>query len=154
MPRASPTGRAGGRGRHHGDGTFDPEETKRHISISAAVAPIEWKQKRLNIIDVPGYFDFIGEMVGPLRVVETAGILVNASGGVAVGTEKAWQYATKNNIGKLLIVNQMDREHADFDKVFAQLREMFGASVVAILLPIGKARILQRFGQRTGKQGV
>ena len=58
------------------------------ISISAAVAPVEWKKKRLNIIDVPGYFDFIGEMIGPLRVVETAGILVNASGGVAVGTEK------------------------------------------------------------------
>ena len=117
---------------------FDPEETKRHISISAAVAPVEWKKKRLNIIDVPGYFDFIGEMIGPLRVAETAGILVNASGGVAVGTEKAWQYATKYKVGKLLIVNQMDREHADFDKVFAQLREMFGASVVPILLPIGK----------------
>ncbi len=117
---------------------FDPEETKRHISISAAVAPVEWNKKRLNIIDVPGYFDFIGEMIGPLRVAETAGILVNASSGVAVGTEKAWQYATKYKIGKLLIVNQMDREHADFDKVFAQLREMFGSSVVPILLPIGK----------------
>ncbi len=117
---------------------FDPEETKRNISISAAVAPIEWKKKRLNIIDVPGYFDFIGEMIGPLRVSETVGILVNASGGVAVGTEKAWQYATKYNVGKLLIVNQMDREHADYNKVFAQLREMFGSSVVPILLPIGK----------------
>ncbi len=117
---------------------FDPEETKRHISISAAVAPIEWKKKKLNIIDVPGYFDFIGEMGGPLRVVETAGILVNASSGVAVGTEKAWQYATKYQVGKLLIVNQMDREHADFDKVFNQLREMFGSSVVPILLPIGR----------------
>jgi len=124
------------------DGTtvmdFDAEETKRHSSISAAVAPIEWKDKHLNIIDVPGYFDFIGEMIGPLRVVETAGILVNASGGVAVGTEKAWKYATKYKVGKLLIVNQMDREHADFDKVFNQLRDMFGGSVVPILLPIGK----------------
>ena len=117
---------------------FDSEETKRHISISAAVAPIEWNDKHLNIIDVPGYFDFIGEMVGPLRVVETAGILVNASSGVAVGTEKAWQYATKYQVGKLLIVNQMDREHADFDKVFDQLREKFGNTVVPILLPIGK----------------
>ncbi|MBN1777878.1 MAG: elongation factor G [Clostridiales bacterium] len=116
---------------------FDQEETKRHISISAAVAPIEWKKKRLNIIDVPGYFDFIGEMAGPLRVAETAGILVNANGGVAVGTEKAWQYATKYKVGKLLIMNQMDREHADYDKVFAQLKEKFGASVVPILLPIG-----------------
>ena len=116
---------------------FDPEETKRQISISAAIAPVEWKNKRLNIIDVPGYFDFIGEMIGPLRVVETAGILVNASSGIAVGTEKAWQYAAKYDVAKLLIINQMDREHADFDKVFTQLREKYGASVVPILLPIG-----------------
>ena len=97
------------------DGTtvtdFDPEETKRHISISAATAPIDWKQKMLNVIDVPGYFDFIGEMMGPLRVVETAAIVVNAVGGVAVGTEKAWAYASKYNVGKMFIVNQMDREH-------------------------------------------
>ncbi|MFH1512520.1 MAG: elongation factor G, partial [Bacillota bacterium] len=116
---------------------FDPEEIRRHISISAAVAPVEWKKKKLNIIDVPGYFDFIGEMVGPLRVVETACILVSASGGIAVGTEKAWQYATKYNVGKMLVINQMDREHADFNKVLAQLREVFGSSVVPILLPIG-----------------
>jgi len=126
------------------DGTtvtdFDPEETKRHISISAATAPIDWKQKMLNVIDVPGYFDFIGEMMGPLRVVETAAIVVNAVGGVAVGTEKAWAYASKNNVGKMFIVNQMDREHANFDKVVTQLRDQFGSSVVPILLPIGNGQ--------------
>ena len=57
---------------------YDPEETKRHISISAAIAPVEWKGTKINVIDVPGYFDFIGEMMGPLRVVETAGIVVGA----------------------------------------------------------------------------
>lgn len=123
------------------DGTtvtdFDPEEVKRHISISAAIAPIDWNQKMLNVIDVPGYFDFIGEMFGPLRVVETAAILVNAVGGVAVGTEKAFKYATDNHVGKMFIINQMDREHADFDKVVRQLRDMYGNSVVPILLPIG-----------------
>jgi len=116
---------------------FEPEEVRRKISISGAVAPIEWKQKKLNVIDVPGYFDFIGEMMGPLRVVETAAILVGAVGGIAVGTEKAWQFATQNNVGKMFIVNQMDREHADFMKVEAQLREKFGGSVVPIMLPIG-----------------
>ena len=116
---------------------FDAEEVKRAISISAAVAPIDWNQKMLNIVDVPGYFDFIGEMMGPLRVVETAAILVSAVGGVAVGTEKAWDYATKNKVGKMFIVNQMDREHADFMKVQTALRERFGSSVVPILLPIG-----------------
>ena len=123
------------------DGTtvtdFDPEEIRRHISISAAIAPIDWNQKMLNVIDVPGYFDFIGEMFGPLRVVETAAILLSAVGGVAVGTEKAWKYATDYNVGKMFIVNQMDRDHADFEKTVRQLRDMFGASVVPILLPIG-----------------
>ena len=116
---------------------FEPEEIRRHISISAAIAPLEWKQKAMNLIDVPGYFDFIGEMMGPLRVVETAAILVSAVSGIAVGTEKAWSYATKNNVGKMFIVNQMDREHADFMKVQERLREKFGSSVVPILLPIG-----------------
>ena len=129
------------------DGTtttdFEPEETKRHISISAAAAPMEWKKKMINIIDVPGYFDFIGEMMGPLRVVETAAILVSASGGISVGAEKAWQYATKNNVGKMFIINQMDREHADFMKVQELLREKFGSSVVPILLPIGNGPSFQ-----------
>ncbi len=116
---------------------FDPEEIKRGVSISAAIAPIDWKQKMLNIVDIPGYFDFIGEMMGPLRVVETAAILVSGVNGIAVGTEKAWQYATKNNVGKMFIVNQMDREHADFMKVQGKLRDKFGNSVVPILLPIG-----------------
>ena len=116
---------------------FEPEETKRGISISAAIAPIDWNEKMLNVVDVPGYFDFIGEMMGPLRVVETAAILLSAVGGIAVGTEKAWNFATKNNVGKMFIVNQMDRDHADFMKVEASLREKFGNSVVPILLPIG-----------------
>ena len=113
---------------------FDPEEIKRGISISAATAPIEWKQKMINIVDVPGYFDFIGEAMGPLRVVETAGIVVSAVGGISVGAEKAWKLATKNHVAKMFIVNQMDREHADFHKVEQALREKFGSSVV---LPIG-----------------
>ena len=116
---------------------FDPEEIKRGISISAATAPIEWKQKMINIVDVPGYFDFIGEAMGPLRVVETAGIVVSAVGGISVGAEKAWKLATKNHVAKMFIVNQMDREHADFHKVEAALREKFGNYVVPILLPIG-----------------
>ncbi|NLO86206.1 MAG: elongation factor G [Clostridiales bacterium] len=116
---------------------FEAEEVKRGISISAAIAPIDWNQKMLNVIDLPGYFDFVGETMGPLRVVETAAILVSAVGGIAVGTEKAWSYATKNNVGKMFIVNQMDRDHADFSKVESDLRARYGNSVVPIFLPIG-----------------
>lgn len=67
---------------------FDAEENKRGISISAATAPVEWKGTKINLIDVPGYFDFIGEMMGPLRVVETAAIVVGAVSGLTVGAEK------------------------------------------------------------------
>ena len=116
---------------------FEAEEIKRKISISAAVAPIDWNQKMINVIDVPGYFDFIGEAMGPLRVVETAAILVSAVNGIAVGTEKAWDLATRNNVAKMFIVNQMDRDHANFMKVAGELREKFGNSVVPIILPIG-----------------
>ncbi|NLB90096.1 MAG: elongation factor G [Clostridiales bacterium] len=117
---------------------FDPEEIKRGSSISAAVAPVDWAGKVLNIIDVPGYFDFIGEMMGPLRVVETAAIVVSSVGDVAVGTEKAWKYAGKNHVGRMFVVNQMDREHANFAKVVDGLRAEFGNSVVPMLLPIGE----------------
>ncbi len=117
---------------------FDPEENRRKISISAAVAPIDWEGKNLNVIDVPGYFDFIGEMMGPLRVVETAVIVVGGVGGAAVGTEKAWSYAGKNKVGRMFVINQMDREHANFSKVTDQLRATYGSSVVPMLLPIGE----------------
>ncbi len=117
---------------------YDPEETKRHISISAAVAPVEWKKTKINVIDVPGYFDFIGEMMGPLRVVETAGIVVGAVSGLDVGAEKAWYYSKKNNVCRMFIINRMDAENANYMKVVDQLREKFGTSVVPMLLPIGQ----------------
>ena len=116
---------------------YDPEEIKRHISISAAIAPVEWKGTKINVVDVPGYFDFIGEMMGPLRVVETAGIVVGAVGGLDVGAEKAWDYSKKNNVCRMFIINRMDAENANYMKVVEQLRDKFGSSVVPLLLPIG-----------------
>lgn len=124
------------------DGTtvtdFDAEETRRSISISAALAPVEWKGKKLNFVDVPGYFDFIGEMMGPLRVCEGALILVNSSSDLSVGAEKAWDLSTKNGVSKCFVIGQMDREHADFQKILGQLRGKFGAEVVPLLLPLGE----------------
>ena len=124
------------------DGTtvsdFDPEEKKRGFSISASYAPIPWGGKVINTIDVPGYFDFAGEMMGPLRVVETAVIVVGGVNGLSVGAEKAWDQAGAHHLGRMFIVNQMDREHANFEKVVAQLREKYGSSVVPILLPLGQ----------------
>ncbi|MBQ4075585.1 MAG: elongation factor G [Clostridia bacterium] len=116
---------------------FDPEEVKRHISLSAAVAPVEWKGTKINVIDVPGYFDFIGEAMGALRVVETAGIVVGAVSGLTVGAEKAWDNAKKNGVSPMFIVNRMDTENANYQKVVDGLREKYGSSVVPMLLPIG-----------------
>ena len=124
------------------DGTtvsdFDAEEIRRKFSISASVVPVDWAGKTLNIIDVPGYFDFVGEMVGPLRVVETAAVVISAVTGLSVGAEKAFDAATRNNVGKMVIINQMDREHVSFEKVTDALRERFGSAVVPVLIPIGE----------------
>ena len=116
---------------------FDPEEIKRSISINTSVAPVEWKGTKVNIIDVPGYFDFVGEMMGPVRVTQTVGIVINAVNGITVGAEKAWNMAEKNGLSRMFIVNQLDREHANFDKVLERLRETYGGSVVPLLVPIG-----------------
>ena len=116
---------------------FDPEEIKRSISINTSVAPVEWKGTKVNIIDVPGYFDFVGEMMGPVRVTQTVGIVINAVNGITVGAEKAWNMAEKNGLSRMFIVNQMDRENANFDKVLERLRETYGGSVVPLLVPIG-----------------
>ncbi|MBQ2699822.1 MAG: GTP-binding protein, partial [Clostridia bacterium] len=124
------------------DGTtvtdFEPEEIKRKCSISAACAPIDWNGKMINVIDVPGYFDFVGEMVGPLRVVETACIVVGGVTGFNVGAEKAFKHAVKSGVGRMFVINQMDREHANFDKVTQQLRDRHGSCVVPVLMPIGE----------------
>jgi elongation factor G len=116
---------------------YDPEEHKRGISISASVAPVEWRGTKVNILDCPGYFDFVGEALGALRVVETACIVVNGVSGMSVGAEKAWKMAVDNNVARMFIVNQMDRDHADFKKVLDDLRERYGNSVVPLIIPIG-----------------
>ncbi|HHV71844.1 MAG TPA: GTP-binding protein, partial [Clostridia bacterium] len=81
---------------------FDQEEIKRNISISAAVAPCEWKDCKINIVDTPGYFDFAGEVKGALRAVDTAVVLACAVSNVEVGTEKVWQYAEEAGLPKVL----------------------------------------------------
>lgn len=122
------------------DGTtttdYDPEEIKRKISISTAIAPCEWKDCKINIIDTPGYFDFVGEVKQGIRVADSAAILVPAKGGPAVGTEKSWAYAREQGIPKLFFVSKMDEENANFYEVLKQLTNTFGKGVIAFQLPI------------------
>jgi elongation factor G len=116
---------------------FDPEEIKRQISISASVLPVEWKNNKINILDTPGYFDFMGEVVSSLRVAEGAVLLVDAASGIEVGTEKGWEYTSDRDMPRILFVNKMNRENADFFKVVEELREQFGVSIAPFQIPIG-----------------
>ena len=115
---------------------YDAEEIKRQFSISTSVAPVEWKDTKINFIDIPGYFDFIGEMMGPLRIADAALIVVGAVTGLSVGAEKAMAYTSKHSIPRAIFVNSMDREHANFDKVVAQLQEKYQTAVCPVMLPI------------------
>ena len=117
---------------------YDPEEIKRRISIGTAMAPVEWKKTKINIVDVPGYFDFVGEMAGAMRVVKAAAIVVGAVSGLTVGAEKAWAMAEKNGVCRMFIVSRMDTENANYNKVVDQLRDKFGTSVVPLLIPMGE----------------
>jgi elongation factor G len=125
------------------DGTattdFDADEIKRHMSISAALAPLEWHGTKLNLLDVPGYLDFVGEVQGALRVADAALIVMSATGGLEVGAEVAWDMARDNGVVRLIVVNRMDRENADFFRVVDELRERYGKCVVPVELPIGAA---------------
>jgi len=115
---------------------YDPEEIRRQISLSAAMAPFDWNEEKVNLIDIPGFFDFAGEMVGPLAVAEGALILISATGGLSVGAEKAWAQCEKNGVAKMFVVNQMDRENANFEKALASLVDKYGTHVVPIEIPI------------------
>lgn len=118
---------------------FDPEETRRHISINTSLAPAEWKDHKINIVDAPGYFDFIGDVIAALRVVDSALMVVCASSGVEVGTETGWEHVEEAELPRTVFVNKMDRENADFNKVVDDLRQHFGPKLVPIQLPIGAA---------------
>lgn len=115
---------------------YDPEETKRHISISAAMAPLEWKDKKVNLVDIPGYFDFAGEQVGPMNVCEGALIVVGAVSGLDVGAEKAWAMCDKTHSARMVVITKMDQENANFDKVLNQLTEKYGSHLAPIEVPI------------------
>lgn len=117
---------------------FDAEEQRRKISISTSVVPCEWNGYKINVLDTPGYIDFAGEVKGALRVADAAVILVDAVAGIEVGTELVWQYCEELNLPRVIYINKMDRENADFFRVLDQLRERYGKCIAALQLPIGK----------------
>jgi len=123
------------------DGTtvsdFEPDETRRKISLSLALAPVEWKDHKINFIDTPGYADFAAEAISGLAAADLALVMVDAVSGVQVGTEQAWQRADARGVGRIVFVNRMDRENANFQQTLDQLQSFFGKKVAPLTIPIG-----------------
>ena len=115
---------------------FDPEEIKRQISISASTVNLDYNKHKINVIDTPGYFDFVGEVYEALRVADTAVIVTSAKGGLNVGTEKAWKYVSSQNKPRAIYISKIDEENSDFDSAFQSLREKLGPSVCPVMAPI------------------
>jgi elongation factor G len=111
-------------------------EQHRKISVSASLMHLDWLGRKFNIIDCPGYADFISEGLGALRVGDFALIVVHANHGVGVGTNAVWKYATEDGIPKMIAINAFDKEETDFERVMTQLREHFGARVFPISIPV------------------
>ncbi len=119
---------------------FDPDETKRHISVSLAVAPVEWRDTKINVVDCPGYADFRGDVVSTMRVIDGAIVVVDAAAGVEVGTEQVWRLAEQHALPRMVFVNRMDRENADFKNALESLRTAFGKTIAPVQFPIGREK--------------
>ncbi len=120
---------------------YDEEEQRRKISIYSSVIPVEHRDHKINIIDAPGYTDFVGEAISALSVADGAIILVDAVAGVEVGTELAWRYAEEFNLPRFFVINKMDRDNADFEKTYAAIEEFVrahGKRAIQVHLPIGE----------------
>jgi elongation factor G len=115
---------------------YHESEQQRQISVSATLMHLEWLGKKFNILDCPGYADFISEGLGALRVGDFALIVVHANHGVGVGTDAVWKYATEDGIPKLIVVNAFDKEETDFEQTLAQIREHFGERVFPLMVPL------------------
>ena len=123
------------------DGTtvadHDDEEIRRNISLSLSLVPVEWNDCKLNLIDTPGYTDFIGEVISGIRVADLALVLVDAVSGVEVGTELVWDYADRRALPRMVVINKMNRENANFAQALESLKAAFNLSFVPLQLPIG-----------------
>ena len=117
---------------------YHPGEKSRQISIHSTPLHMEWMDKKFNMIDTPGYSDFIGEALGALSVVDMAVITIHAVNGVEVCTETMWNHASQLGIPKMLVVNGLDREHTKFDSILEQARKRFGNNVFPMQLPVNE----------------
>ncbi len=124
---------------------YDPEEIKRQFSISAAVAPIEWKDMKYNMIDTPGFFDFTGEVKEGLRAADSALVVLSGRSGVSVGTEQVFNFAKQKGVPIMFFVNKLDDDRGDYTKTLEQMKEVFGKGVTPFVYPIKENGEFQGF---------
>jgi elongation factor G len=116
---------------------YDPDEVKRKISLYLSLLPCEWQGMKINIVDVPGYPDFVGEVKAGIRVADAAIFVVCAASGIEVGTELTWSYADEKKLPRLIYINKINRENADFFRVTEMIRGKFGNQCLPLTIPIG-----------------
>jgi len=117
---------------------YDEEEVKKQITINTVPAPLEWENNKINLLDTPGYFDFVGEVFSALSAVDSALIVVCAVNGVEVGTEQMWEHTDNFNLPRMIYINKLERENANFYKVLDQLKNKFGNKVMPLIIPWGE----------------
>lgn len=116
---------------------YEPEEIDHHVSIHMSLIPVEWNDSKINVIDAPGYAEFQAEAFAAMRAVDAAVIVVDAASAVEVGTTQVWEMADHHKLARMVFVNRMNREHADFDATLTALRDAFGKQIAPIQFPIG-----------------
>ena len=123
---------------------YHATEKERQISVHASLLHCIWKERKFNIIDTPGYLDFISEGLGALRVGDFAAVVVNAAGGPELGTDQVWEYADSYGIPKMIVVNGADKENIDFDAILVSLKEHFGRNVFPMTIPMNPGHDFSR----------
>ncbi|HJP41306.1 MAG TPA: elongation factor G [Dehalococcoidia bacterium] len=118
-------------------GDYDDDEHKRKFSLNVSILPVEWRESKVNLIDTPGYADFISEVICGAHAADLAMVVVDAVSGPEVGTDRAWNVASELSLPKMLLINRMDRENASFEQTLAALQAKWGSGVTALFLPIG-----------------
>ena len=124
---------------------FDPDEIRRKASISTAIAPIEWKDMKYNMLDTPGFFDFVGEVKEGLRAADSALITLSGRSGVSVGTEQVFKYARQKDVPIMFFVNKIDDERANYQQTLEQMKEVFGKAVTPFVYPIREGNEFKGF---------
>lgn len=139
---------------------YDKEEIKRHFSISTTVVPIMWEDTKINVLDTPGYFGFVGEVEEAVSVADAAVIVVSGKNGIEVGTQKAWDICEKYKIPRMFFVTEMDDDNASFRQVVEDLQEMYGKRIAPFHLPIrenekfvGYVNVVAQIGNRWNEKG-